>query len=254
VGQTLILLTAGLLAQAGQGQVIIENPMENGQKSCGCQVPQQPQVISGPIVTTSGMFHGNYSDEVVQPEPRPSFWSRVQDRIGSIFGWPSQMPAGTVIVDGQIVNGSMVNGQIVNGQVMPANATFAEPPLSKVQPADSKVTQVEFRSSPPTVIPVPSAAPAGTGGILPKFVDKVGHQDDYSWITGQLGQVNGQWVILYATPETVDRFNGKLVLYGNVDMRSFQVGDLVNVHGGLTAQGGRLGAYQVHDINIIEKK
>ena len=72
-------------------------------------------------------------------------------------------------------------------------------------------------------------APSRPNRISPELVGKVGHETDYSWITGQLRIENGRYVIHYAAPEVIDAHNGSLVLSSDRDLRGFQDGDFVSV-------------------------
>ena len=67
--------------------------------------------------------------------------------------------------------------------------------------------------------------------ISPRFVEKVGQPGDYSWITGQLEIRGNTYILHYATPETIDRFGGSIVLGGIHDASNLHNGDLVSAHG-----------------------
>ena len=89
--------------------------------------------------------------------------------------------------------------------------------------------------------------------ILPANVNRIGHEEKFAWITGQLEVEKGKLVLYYATPETVDRYHGHLVLVPQqVDMRSFQSGDLISVHGHLGSRGGST-TYFLGDASLIER-
>jgi hypothetical protein len=93
-------------------------------------------------------------------------------------------------------------------------------------------------------------------------MSKIGHETDYSWITGQLTFVHtgtsGVWVVRYATVDTEDRFGGSVVLAANVEMRNFREGDLVSVRGEVLNEGRAtniLGGalYRPSHIDMIER-
>lgn len=89
--------------------------------------------------------------------------------------------------------------------------------------------------------------------INPRFVNKVGHEDDYSWITGQLEIVsNNRYVIHFAPPEVVDRYQGSLPLSANIDTNRFRNGDLISVRGNLLPQNGRT-IYHAVTVDLIER-
>jgi hypothetical protein len=97
--------------------------------------------------------------------------------------------------------------------------------------------------------------------VAKKYQDRVGHEDDYSWVTGHLFYVRadgGHWVLRYALPDQVDRYGGSIVLAPGVDMKNFREGDLVCVFGHLLSEGRTSPAlaaplYRVDVINIVER-
>jgi len=89
------------------------------------------------------------------------------------------------------------------------------------------------------------------GAISPRFVNKVGQPGDYSWITGQLEIRGNTYVLHYATPDTVDRFGGKLVLQG--DIGNLRNGDLVTAHGQVAPQGVRGTVYRARSVDLVER-
>jgi len=110
-------------------------------------------------------------------------------------------------------------------------------------------------SSPATVptakIPTSAAELAARPNrITPSLADKVGRDDKFEWITGQLRQENGRWVIWYATPEVIDPYEGHLPLLTDADLSKFHDGDLVSVHGSVVTQG-RSPAYRTTRVDLI---
>jgi hypothetical protein len=88
---------------------------------------------------------------------------------------------------------------------------------------------------------------------------RVMHAADYSSITGQLFFVHadgGLWVLRYAPLSSEDPHGGSVVLSRDTNMESFHEGDLVTVHGEISAKrssvflGGPL--YQVQSIEKVE--
>ena len=156
-------------------------------------------------------------------------------------------------------------------------AAFGLPPLAKSsptapvksvsQPAAPVQTPVVARVGYSVYAPVanPQGKPAAVEQPRPQVAAKykamVGHEADYSWITGQLYYVHadgGMWVVRYANVGEVDRYGGSVVLTPTVEMRNFREGDLVNVCGeilnnGLPVRnlGGAL--YRVNSIQMIER-
>ncbi len=143
---------------------------------------------------------------------------------------------------------------------MPVKVTLNEPPLLEVS-AEPTLVQPALKQSAPTLAHAGQPAnikaasfqpPAATiSKIDPKLADKMGHEDDYSWITGQLEAVNGAFILHYAPADVVDRFGGRMVLNGNVDMSNFKNGDLVTVHGNVL-EGRNMSIYRIESIDAVE--
>jgi uncharacterized cupin superfamily protein len=94
--------------------------------------------------------------------------------------------------------------------------------------------------------------------ILPQLANKMGRDEKFEWITGQLERENGNFVLYYATPETVDKYNGRIVLVpdNKTDLTQFRKGDLVSVRGTVTQRQTTQGAvplYRVTIANLIER-
>jgi hypothetical protein len=96
------------------------------------------------------------------------------------------------------------------------------------------------------------AAPNAATPILPINANRIGRDEKFEWVTGQLEIEKGRFVLYYATPETVDTHHGRIQLNPQkIDMTQFRTGDLVSVRGQL-----RVGAnpvYQLTDANLIER-
>ena len=93
--------------------------------------------------------------------------------------------------------------------------------------------------------------------ILPALANKIGRDDKFEWVTGQLEVETGAYVLYYATPETIDTYKGRIVMVPQqIDMTSFRRGDLVSVRGELmqrqTAQG-KMPVYRATDVQLIER-
>jgi hypothetical protein len=87
---------------------------------------------------------------------------------------------------------------------------------------------------------------------------RVGHEQDYSWITGRLGRDGGRWVIRYAAPDEVERFGGSLPLAFKSNLAQMADGDLVCLHGqvinvGRSQMSPAGTVYQVNELNVIER-
>ena len=93
--------------------------------------------------------------------------------------------------------------------------------------------------------------------IRPQLATKIGRDEKFEWITGQFEVENGSLVLYYATPETIDKHSGRIVLQPQqVDMSQFRRGDLISVRGQIvqirTAQG-MIPAYRLTTANLIER-
>ena len=97
--------------------------------------------------------------------------------------------------------------------------------------------------------------------VKKELLDKIGHADDYSWVTGQLCYVHaggGMWVLRYAGVDEVDGYGGSVVLTTAVSMRNFREGDLVSVTGEVLKDGRAtkyLGGplYRATSVNMVER-
>jgi hypothetical protein len=111
----------------------------------------------------------------------------------------------------------------------------------------------------PQLSPEAGERPTTTYVAVHQPKEMVGHENDYSWISGQLYYVHangGMWVIRYADVDQVDRYGGSVVLTPTVEMRNFREGDLVTVCGEILNDGIRgrtLGGalYRVNSIQMI---
>ncbi len=194
------------------------------------------------------------------PQERPGFFGRLKNKLfGHKQGCPYQQPQG------------------VQYQVVPQAAPVgAEPPLADVPVQQTAYPVVpvspyqQQQAQPRPADPTPEGQGAeeseekGEPGqeLNKKYVEKVGHEDDYSWVTGQLYAVRTgsgiMWVVRYATVDTEDKYGGAIVLAPAVNMKNFREGDLVSVRGeiindgrGTKYLGGPL--YRATSIDMIER-
>src|SRR5207302_10567631 len=80
----------------------------------------------------------------------------------------------------------------------------------------------------------PAPAAKGNFELSAKELEKAGHEQDYSWITGKAIRVSaegGRWVLAYGAPYEVDRYGGSVVLTPHADLANVRDGDLICVHG-----------------------
>lgn len=178
-----------------------------------------PASVTAPRVTPAPLPYPPAPTE----EPAPPL--RLRDRIRNWFNRRREEPkeaAGAPVVLDQ------------SGNAFPPGSSTAPPrPLAPTLRPMDRLT--------------PRPAVAGEFGDL----DKCGHEQDYSWITGRLARDGNRWIIRYAGPNEIDRFGGRLPLAGNLDPSKLQEGALVCVLGQVV--GGRGSpVYQVQQINLIE--
>jgi hypothetical protein len=89
--------------------------------------------------------------------------------------------------------------------------------------------------------------------ILAANANRIGRDEKFEWVTGQIEIEKGQYILYYATPETVDPHHGRIALNPQkVDMRAFHNGDLVSVRGQLLTSHGNP-VYQLTSADLIEK-
>lgn len=88
--------------------------------------------------------------------------------------------------------------------------------------------------------------------ILPQLANKIGRDEKFEWVTGQLENENGTWVLYYATPETVDPHHGRVVLQTKANLSAFRRGDLVSARGQLVTRGGTA-TYRAATVDLIEQ-
>ncbi len=107
----------------------------------------------------------------------------------------------------------------------------------------------------------PGTTPPHTGmELTAKDLEKVGHENDYSWITGKLFRASGdsRWVLRYGAPYEVDRYEGAVMLSGGgPELAACRAGDLLCVRGkvlnSLRSTKPHAGAlYQVNELHVIE--
>jgi len=162
------------------------------------------------------------------------------------------------------------NGQtFVNRQVQ----SFSRPNVDSIsETREPELARPPVRQTPVTT-PAPTTSqvrPASTGRggnsgplvqapaaraeskINPRFINSIGHAEDYTWITGQLDREGNRWVIRYATPDTVDRYHGQVVVAPGVDLSHLNAGELVSANGQITGQNGGAALFRATSVNKIK--
>lgn len=121
-------------------------------------------------------------------------------------------------------------------------------PVAKATTAPANVQQVSVEQS--------AALPTSKSPILARNVNRIGRDPKFEWITGQIEIENGSLVMYYATPETIDKYNGRILLTAQqADLKQFSRGDLVSVGGQVAQQKtaqGMVPVYRVSHASLIE--
>jgi hypothetical protein len=149
----------------------------------------------------------------------------------------------------------------VHLQPKPVAAAPAAPARTTVTAPTIVQTSAQVPAAHAAESPVTTASMKTDFPLKKSFIDRVGFESDYSWVTGQLFYVcadGGIWIVRYAPQEVSERYGGKLVMSSNVNMKNFREGDLVSVHGKVLtdSHGSKLFSgpmYQVERIDMIER-
>ncbi|MCI0682001.1 MAG: hypothetical protein L0Y71_07855 [Gemmataceae bacterium] len=213
--------------------------------------PPLNKVPAQPVVRPEGAAPSGAAPSSLRPAPAATpLEKQSSDKPLSVEVAPIEFrPAGHGMAGhGSGVTPAIATSTAANGAAV-APAMVAPAPMGA---AALGTPSVGTPSVPTPTVPVSSAAPARPSPISARFADKVGQPGDYSWITGQLEIRNGAYLLHYASPDTIDRFNGSLPLATEANLSTFRSGDLVSVHGNVVQQG-RSTAYRVRSIDLIER-
>jgi uncharacterized cupin superfamily protein len=119
---------------------------------------------------------------------------------------------------------------------------------------EAPVTPTEIQQ---TSLQKPAVTLSAQSPILAQLSNKIGRDEKFEWVTGQLEIENGNYVLYYATPETIDKLHGRIVLAPQqADMSKFRRGDLVSVRGQLVQRQttqGMIPIYRVSFASLIER-
>ncbi|MEI7683400.1 MAG: hypothetical protein WCL32_00125 [Planctomycetota bacterium] len=273
---TFTLLTAGLLVT----QSAAPAPTCNCQKNQATVISQSAQPIQLAANEPSpGLFRGLFrskTEDAPAPAPAPAEDRPILSRLQGLFGGKKDESVTTTTGEPPIAQSTTATPvrpmqRMPAGQPTRTNSLAIPEPLPpapiKVQPVTYKAVPISEAgsptaaqvSSPAAPVAVPASAgqtvvapPSRPNRISSDLVGKVGHESDYSWITGQIHIENGVHVLHYATPETVDAYNGSLVLVSSLDLRSFQDGDFVSVRGQVSGSGNRV-SYRLSSIDRLPR-
>ncbi len=124
--------------------------------------------------------------------------------------------------------------------------TVNEPPLA--EPAGVKVTSISYKKN--------VSGSVVRSNASSRILNRAGHEDDYTWVTGELRNEDGKWIIVYDLSDSDDLFGGRFVLNTDTDMNSFRSGDLVSVSGQpIYTENGivRPASYRAETVDLIER-
>jgi hypothetical protein len=190
------------------------------------------------------------SGATAHPSPLPTF---VEPRVGERIGGPVSTPRPVAPAE---VRPAPAGQDLPKITVEPISFRAAGT-KAKGQPANETgaASEGNVPSEPGVVadrLVSSETAPRNLGAIQERFVNKVGQPGDYSWITGQLEIKNGVYILHYATPDTIDRFGGSIVVQPQTDPRNLRNGDLVSAHGTVAQERGRP-VYRARSVDFIER-
>jgi len=203
-----------------------------------------------------GTWRGSVNDFV---EERPVL-SRISDRLSDLFGRRKSSQASYGFPtstrgeeDAPIYQSSTASGPYHLQKMPNIQASVNEPPLLEVSTEPTAAPTAESANiNPVSFQPKKSlVATEDQGKIKAHLLGKVGNEQDYSRITGQIEIVNGAYMVHYAIPGNTDRFGGRMILNGSLDLTGFQNGDLVTVHGSVL-EGRTISLYRADTIEMVE--
>ena len=239
-------------------------------------VPPLP-VVQGEIIPAQNTVPGP-TTQPTQPTQRPilGFFSR-EDRpiLTKIQGWFKRDDQQQQQPTGQPPRGTTVIRETAPPLLNPPPVTSPSPspppastdfPRRMPNPNSKATTPLEplARESTPTTkeiqqtgVQQPTVLKDAKSPIRPELANKIGRDEKFEWITGQFEIENGTFVLYYATPETVDKYHGRLVLVPDkTDMKQYRSGDLISVRGQLTQRQTMQGVtpmYQVTLASLIDR-
>jgi hypothetical protein len=260
MGHTLYILTAGLLI--GQFQESAPQPTSSPLSGWTTQTKTWTQtgtwtpatgwtwqIVTGesldstPNMQTPGHEPSGTSKGPTQNTvENPKILSRIGDRLSTLFSPKSANPK----------TGSEQNLiHVQTGTVV----TTMEPPLleAPVPPRVVDLTQPGRFDNAVQPVQVQDAPTAATRQFhLDGQFTKVGHNAEYSVITGRLEIVNGAYFVHYATPDSGDRFGGRMILTGNLELSHFRTADLIRIRG-IVMPGRTISLYQANHVELVER-
>lgn len=245
------LLSSGLLAAS-----LIVGQTSDPAKSA-------PAPLSPAIQQTQGQTGPQIVQGPVQQQPsRPILgWFNREDRpiVSRIQGWwkrdQKDMPASNTKVIRETPPPPITNAPTTTTPINPGAPTtdyprkMPNPQSQGIRPGMTPVAKDKKNDVQQTTLS--NLAPANTKSpILPAFVNKIGRDEKFDWVTGQLEIENGNYILYYATPETVDKYNGRIVLLQTKnELATMHKGDLISVRGDISQRPTTQGIVPIYRIN-----
>jgi uncharacterized cupin superfamily protein len=257
-----LMLSNGLLAAS----LLLGQPSSPAEPLAPLPAVQEEKII--PVQNTVPAPPTLVPPQPTQPTPRPilGFFSR-EDRpiLTKIQGWfkRDEQPPPPQPAQGQPPRGAVIRETPTPIQNpapvaspppvtdfprrMPSPTSKATAPVDPIAkeatPASKEIQQASLQQ-----IAVPKS---GKSPILAELTNKVGRDEKFEWITGQFEVENGNFVLYYATPETVDKYHGRIVLLAEkTDLKQFRKGDLVSVRGQVTQRQTMQGIVPIYHVTL----
>jgi len=206
----------------------MKNWLNRGDNNAPSQTQAAP--LNGPTV-------------IIQPGAGQEYYRRLPTT--------NEPPLGTVPAQPAVPPGRVAPSSLRSGPMAPQSE---EPLTIEVEPINFRPAGQAKGAAPAMTGPAPASSTVSMrpNPISARFTSKVGQPGDYSWITGQIEIRDGTAILHYATPETVDRYSGSLLLATDANLSNLRSGDLVSAHGSVQQQGRAI-VYRVQTIDLIER-
>jgi hypothetical protein len=102
------------------------------------------------------------------------------------------------------------------------------------------------------LVPVSLVATEARGPILPALANKMGRDEKFAWVTGQLEIENGKRILYYDSPDSNDPCKGRVVLVTDADLSKLGQGDLVSAAGSLQGPPVPGAVFVATSVTLIE--
>ena len=220
-----------------------------------------PQAGGGTIIQSAPQVYMDGQGQAGNWQPqRRGLFSRIGGWFSGVFG-RNRNSDPAYDSNGQIINGQMINGRIIQ---QPMNTN--EPPVGIPGKSSMMMPQGGDMNAATSVaiaqVSHDPNAPAMDLPVADKFKNRIGHEADYTWLSGQLYRLEGStgalWMVRYATAGEQDKHGGTVLLAPAVNMQNFRDGDLVSIkgeilNGGQKSEQMACPVYRASEISLIER-